>query len=490
MIIENIKEVTVRREATLREALSILDRTGAGMLLLVGEADAFERTVTDGDLRRLILAGASLEDTLASLKQIDSLVISVNASKRDALNLMNRHAINHLPVVDEARRVVDLLDRKVIDEQILLSTPHMGNAELEFVEEAFRTNWIAPLGPNVDAFEQELAEFVGSKHAAALSSGTAAIHLALRLLGVSRGDKVFCSTLTFAASANPIVYEGAEPVFIDSDDVSWNMSPVALTRAFESARKAGRMPKAVVVVNLYGQSADMDSLLDICDSYGVPIVEDAAESLGARYKGRASGTFGKLGVYSFNGNKIITTSGGGMLLSDDESLINKARFLATQARDPALHYQHSEIGYNYRMSNILAGVGRGQLKVLEERVDARRRIYDAYRDAFKDMPQIKWMPEPEWSYSTHWLTACTIEPQWGISSTDLIQRLAGELIEARPIWKPMHLQPVFAQYEYFNDGTASVSDRLFQQGVCLPSGSNITEAQIDRIVNTIRKILL
>ncbi|TWC68388.1 dTDP-4-amino-4,6-dideoxygalactose transaminase [Herbaspirillum sp. SJZ099] len=489
MVIKQIKNVTVRRSTTLREALSILDSTGAGMLLLVSETEAFERTVTDGDLRRLILAGMSLDDTLGSLSQIESFVIYEAATKREALNLMNQHAINHLPVIDSARRVVDILDRKDIDEQILLSTPHMGNAELEFVEEAFRTNWIAPLGPNVDAFERELSDFVGVKHAAALSSGTAAIHLALRLVGVSRGDRVFCSSLTFAASANPIAYEGAEPVFIDSDDISWNMSPVALQRAFEAARKEGWMPKAVVVVNLYGQSADMDSLLDICNAYHVPIVEDAAESLGAYYKGRASGTFGRLGVYSFNGNKIITTSGGGMLLSDDKALIDKARFLATQARDSALHYQHSEIGYNYRMSNILAGVGRGQLRVLEERVKSRRKIYDAYRAAFSDMPEIQWMPEPEWSYSTHWLTACTIDPAVGLSSTDLIKRLADELIEARPIWKPMHLQPVFSHCAYFNDGSESVSDRLFQQGVCLPSGSNMTEGQIDRIVSTIRKIL-
>lgn len=489
MMIEHIKKVTVRRGTTLREALSVLDRTGAGMLLLVSETDAFERTVTDGDLRRLILAGANLDETLASLKQIESYVISEHGSKREALQIMNKHAINHLPVVDDARRVVDIWDRKVIDNQILLSTPHMGNAELSYVEEAFRTNWIAPLGPNVDAFESELADFVGAKHAAALSSGTAAIHLALRLLGVTRGDKVFCSSLTFSASANPIVYEGAEPVFIDSDDISWNMSPAALEKAFATARKEGWMPKAVVVVNLYGQSADMDSLLEICNMYNVPIVEDAAESLGAYYKGRASGTFGKLGVYSFNGNKIITTSGGGMLLSDDAALIEKARFLATQARDPALHYQHSEIGFNYRMSNILAGVGRGQLKVLEERVKARRKVYDIYRDAFSDMPGIQWMPEPEWSYSTHWLTACTLDPAVGLTSVELIHKLAGELIEARPIWKPMHLQPVFSHCAYFSDGAESVSDRLFHQGVCLPSGSNMTEAQIERIVGTIRKIL-
>jgi dTDP-4-amino-4,6-dideoxygalactose transaminase len=357
------------------------------------------------------------------------------------------------------------------------------------VEEAFRTNWIAPLGPNVDGFEQELAELVGVKYAAALSSGTAAIHLGLILMGVKKGDKVFCSTLTFSASANPIIYQGAEPVFIDSDEKSWNMSPEALEIAFAAAKKEGWMPKAVIVVNLYGQSADMDRLIGICDAYGVCVLEDAAESLGALYKGKASGSFGKVGVYSFNGNKIITTSGGGMLVSDDKELIEKARFLATQARDPAPHYQHTQIGYNYRMSNILAGVGRGQLKVLGDRVEARRAVFHAYQNAFCGVAGVEWMPEPEWSRSTHWLAACTVDPAVGIDSQELIKRLAGELIEARPLWKPMHLQPVFAHCRYFPHPGKSVSDRLFEKGVCLPSGSNMSESQIERIVATVRKIL-
>lgn len=485
----NIQNVSITRDAKLRQALSTLDQAGLGILLLVDKSGLFERTVTDGDLRRLVLAGAQLEDTIASLPSIQSQVINTRASRREALDLMNRHAINHLPVVDDSGRVVEILDRKVIDEQILLSTPHMGSAERDFVEEAFRTNWIAPLGPNVDGFEQELAELVGVKYAAALSSGTAAIHLGLILLGVQEGDKVFCSTLTFSASANPIVYQGAEPVFIDSDEESWNMSPAALESAFETAKREGWMPKAVIVVDLYGQSADMDRLVAICNAHNVPVLEDAAESLGALYKGKPSGSFGKLGVYSFNGNKIITTSGGGMLVSDDKELIAKARFLATQARDPAPHYQHSQIGYNYRMSNILAGVGRGQLKVLGERVAARRAVFEAYKSAFAGVPEIQWMPEPEWSYSTHWLTACVIDPSVGINSQDLTKRLAGELIEARPLWKPMHLQPVFAHCRYFPEPEKSVSDRLFEHGICLPSGSNMSESQIARIVETVRKIL-
>jgi len=487
---ENVASVSVTRGTSLREALSTLDRTGAGLLLLVDGEGVLERTLTDGDLRRLILAGSGLDDTLAPTPHIHSHVLAEGGSRRDALELMNRKGINHLPVVDRSGKVVAILDRKEIDEHILLSTPHMGEAERAYVEEAFRTNWIAPLGPNVDAFEQEFAAKVGVRHAAALSSGTAAIHLGLRLLGVGAGDRVFCSSLTFAASANPIVYQNAEPVFIDSDDVSWNMSPRALERAFETARTEGWMPKAIIIVNLYGQSADMDPLLALCERFGVPVLEDAAESLGATYKGRPSGSFGRMGAYSFNGNKIITTSGGGMLVSDDAELIARARFFATQARDPAPHYEHTEIGYNYRMSNILAGVGRGQLMVLDERVEARRAVFAAYRDTFQDVAdRITWMPEPDWSYSTHWLTVCTIAPDAGITSAELMQRLAGEMIEARPLWKPMHLQPVFRHCRYFTDGKQSVADRLFAQGLCLPSGSNMNAGQIERILSVIRKSL-
>jgi dTDP-4-amino-4,6-dideoxygalactose transaminase len=487
---KSLSDISVKRSAAIREALAALDRSGAGLLLLVDEAGRFERTVTDGDLRRLILAGLSLDDSIATLPEIQSLVAMAATSRREALTMMDSKGVNHLPVVDEEGRVVKVLDRRELDHQILLSTPHMGDSEMEFVEEAFRTNWIAPLGPNVDAFEREIATIAGVAHAAALSSGTAAIHLALRLLGVSTGDRVFCSSFTFAASANPIVYQSAEPVFIDSEPDSWNMSPIALERAFAEARAEGWMPKAVIVVNLYGQSADFDPIIAICDQYGVPIVEDAAESLGATYKGRPSGSFGKLGIFSFNGNKIITTSGGGMLVSDDQALIEKARFLSTQARDPAPHYQHSEIGFNYRMSNILAGVGRGQLRVLSDRVEARRQVFESYHAALSDVPGIDWMPEPDWSASTHWLSTCTIDAnQTGISAGDLLKRLSDELIETRPLWKPMHLQPVFAGCRYFPHNNESVSDRLFETGLCLPSGSNMAPAEIDRIVDAVRTII-
>lgn len=487
---KDIAAICIRASATVQEALVMMDRASLGLLLLTDAEGRFKRTVTDGDLRRLLIKGESLQVGLDSLPEIGSVVLRGDYTRHDALALMSEHSINHVPVLDGDSRVVEVLDRKELDQQILLSTPHMGSWEREFVEEAFRTNWIAPLGPNVDAFEREVAELAGVRHAAALSSGTAAIHLALRLLDIGPGDTVFCSTLTFAATANPIVYQGAEPVFVDSDPVSWNMSPQALEKAFAGAAKAKRMPKAVIVVNLYGQSADLDALQAICGRYGVPIVEDAAESMGARYKGRPSGSLGLMGIYSFNGNKIITTSGGGMLVSNEAKFIERARFLATQARDPAPYYQHTTVGYNYRMSNILAGVGRGQLRVLEERVRARRAVFDAYRERLADVEGIEWMPEPEWSYSTHWLTACKLDTvRIGLPALELVKQLSAEGIEARPLWKPMHLQPVFAACRYYPHGETSVSDLLFGEGICLPSGSNLTEGNIDRVADVMRRLL-
>lgn len=483
-----VTSLSVGRHSTVREALAKLDTTGRGILLLLSDGERLLRTITDGDVRRLLLAGITLDDTLASLSEAKSITISPGYTRREALALMQQHGINHLPVIDGDNRVVDLVERARIDEQILLSTPHMGDTELEFVAQAFQTNWIAPLGPNVDAFEEELAAQVGAGHAVALSSGTAAIHLSLVMLGVGPGDAVFCSTLTFAASANPIVYQGAEPVFIDSEPDSWNMSPEALERALEAARQAGRPPKAVLVVNLYGQSADMDSIIALCEKYDVPLIEDAAESLGAKYKGKASGTFGLMGIYSFNGNKIITTSGGGMLVTADESLAKQARFYATQARDPAPHYQHSRVGYNYRMSNILAGVGRGQLLVLDQRVEARRRVFQTYKSMLADVEWLTWMPEPNWSFATHWLSAATIREDAPITASELIVRLSAEFIEARPVWKPMHLQPVFAGCQYFSHGQESLSDDVFLRGICLPSGSNMSEQDLHRVISTIKNI--
>ncbi|MED1378940.1 pyridoxal phosphate-dependent aminotransferase [Bacillus mycoides] len=373
--------------------------------------------------------------------------------------------------------------------RIYLSSPHMSGNEQKYIKDAFDSNWIAPLGPNVDGFERELASFVGVKGGAAVSSGTAAIHLALRLLDVQKGDTVFCSSFTFVASANPIVYLGAEPVFIDSEPETWNMSPNALAHALYEANKVGKLPKAIILVHLYGQSAKLDEILSLCNQYNVPIVEDAAESLGSTYKGKASGTFGRFGVYSFNGNKIITTSGGGMLVSNDVEALERARFLATQAKDPAPHYEHSEIGYNYRMSNILAGIGRGQLEVLEDRVRARRFIYKRYYEALSHMPGFYFMPELENTRSNRWLTTLTIdEKESGISIGKLLRTLAEENIEARPMWKPLHMQSLFKEKKYYpHSKNEDVSHSLFQSGICLPSGSNMLAEDQQRVIQSILK---
>jgi pyridoxal phosphate-dependent aminotransferase EpsN len=374
--------------------------------------------------------------------------------------------------------------------RIYLSSPHMSGNEQKYINQAFETNWIAPLGPNLDAFEKEIANYLGVKESVAVSSGTAAIHLALSLLEVKKGDKVFCSTLTFVASANPIIYLGAEPVFIDSEPDTWNMSPQALEMALRDAELEGELPKAVIVVNLYGQSAKMDEIESLCNLYNVPIIEDAAESIGSTYKGKPSGTFGKFGIFSFNGNKIITTSGGGMLISNDVGLLKHARFLATQARDPAPHYQHSKLGFNYRLSNILAGIGRAQLEVLEERVKARRVIFERYYQELSHIPGLNFMPELENTFSNRWLTALTIDKEvTGVTVEELLKALNDENIEARPVWKPLHLQPLFEGVRYYqHNKTENVSEYLFYYGICLPSGSNMTEMDQMRVINCLSNV--
>jgi len=369
--------------------------------------------------------------------------------------------------------------------RIFLSPPHMGDLEQKYIGEAFASNWIAPLGPHVEAFQREFAATVGVSHALATISGTAALHLALQLVGVGNGDDVFVSTLTFAASVNPVRYLGATPVLVDSERESWNMDPHLLAQELQERAKIGKLPKAVVVVHLYGQSADMDPILESCRKYEVPLIEDAAEALGATYKGRPVGTLGRAGVFSFNGNKIITTSGGGMLVSEDRRLVTHAFKLATQARDPAPYYEHSQVGYNYRMSNVLAGIGRGQLRVLSERVAARRRNFEFYAAALGDVPGIEFMPEAPWGTHTRWLTTAVITPaEFGIDRDELRQRLDAANIEARPVWKPMHLQPVYRGCTALG---GSVAEDLFQRGLCFPSGSNMTADDLERVVSVVRE---
>jgi dTDP-4-amino-4,6-dideoxygalactose transaminase len=371
-------------------------------------------------------------------------------------------------------------------QRIFLSPPHLGGEELRFVHEAFESNYIAPLGPQVDAFEREFCDKVGISHAVAVSSGTAAMHLALQLIGVSPGDEVLTSTLTFIGSATPITFLGAKPVFVDCDRRSWNLNPELLAGALAERATSGRLPKAVVLVHLYGQCADIDPVLDACDRYGVTLIEDAAEALGATYKGRSAGTLGKAANYSFNGNKILTTSGGGMLASDDRPFIEKARFLSQQARDPAPHYEHSEIGYNYRMSNILAAIGRGQLRVLDDRVKRKREIFEYYRNALSGLPGIEFMPEAPYGRSNRWLTCITVDPEkFGADREAVRLALEAENIESRPVWKPMHLQPVFKGCESIG---GEVAEDLFKRGLCLPSGTAMTEEDLARIVEVIREM--
>lgn len=375
------------------------------------------------------------------------------------------------------------------NKRIFLSSPHMGEFEREFVKEAFDTNWIAPLGPNVNEFEKELAEYVGVKSAAVLTSGTSAIHLAVKLLGVSKGDYVLCSSLTFCASCNPIVYEGAIPVFIDSEPESFNMSPKALKKALEDLKVKGITPKAAIVVNLYGNSANMDAIKELCDEYNVKIIEDAAESLGSTYKGKMSGTIGEIGIYSFNGNKIITTSGGGALVSDNEEYVKKARFLSTQAKEPMPYYEHKEIGYNYRMSNICAGIGRGQLKVLDDRIAKKTEIYNTYKKELETIKEITMQPIQKNTKPNHWLSVMTIDKDSKVKPLNIMETLEKENIDSRPVWKPMHLQPVFKGYDFItakNDGT-SVSEDLFNRGVCLPSDTKMTEEEQERVIDIIKK---
>ena len=359
----------------------------------------------------------------------------------------------------------------------------MSGRELCLVEQAFASNWIAPLGPQVDAFEREFCQTVGARHAVAVSSGTAALHLALILSDVGSGDEVFVSTLTFSASVNPIIYQGARPVFVDSERHSWNMDPALLVEALEQRARQRRLPKAVVLVHIYGQSADVDPILAACQRHNVILIEDAAEALGASYKGQTPGVLGRMGIYSFNGNKIITTSGGGMLVAADELLIAHGRKLATQAREPAPHYEHTEIGYNYRMSNVLAAIGRGQLQVLEDRVQARRRNFDWYSQMLGHLPGIEFMPEAPWGRHNRWLTVITIDSgHFGVDRETVRLALEAVNIESRPVWKPMHLQPVFSSYEYVGDDVAA---SFFRDGLCLPSGSNLSAADLERVVDII-----
>lgn len=374
----------------------------------------------------------------------------------------------------------------ILSNRIYLSPPHISGKELELVQQVFADNWIAPAGPHIVQFENQFCEYTGAKYAVALSSGTAAIHLALLALDVHQGDEILVSTLTFAGSVNPIIYIGAKPIFMDSEPDSWNLEPVLLEKTLRERAKTGKLPKALIIVHLYGQSADMNPIMEICNRYGVIVIEDAAEALGSRYGEKHPGTIGKVGIFSFNGNKIITTSGGGMLVSDDKALVDYVRKLSTQAREPVVHYEHTEIGYNYRMSNILAAIGCGQLTVIEERVHRKREIYEHYCSNLSDLPGLNFVDEMPYGRHTRWLSVMLVnEEQFGASPEQIRLKLEEHNIESRPLWKPMHLQPVFQRYEVVG---GTVAEKLFEQGLCLPSGTALTNEQLDRIISIIRNL--
>lgn len=398
---------------------------------------------------------------------------------------MAKNVPDNAVIVGNPGRIIRYNDIQLMNPKIWLSSPHMSGREMRYINEAFDTNWVSPLGPNVTGFEQELASYLKVNHCAALVSGTAALHMALINLGVAYGDEVVCQSFTFSASANPIVYQGATPVFVDSEPETWNMDPNLLEVAIKDRIAKGKKPKAIIAVHLYGMPAKIDEILSVAQRYEIPVVEDAAEAIGSTYRGKNCGTFGVMGALSFNGNKIITTSGGGALVSENEGYIKNTRFLSTQARDVAPHYQHSKIGYNYRMSNIVAGIGRGQLEVLNLRVQQRRANNQFYRNLLGSLEGITFLTESNGTFSNYWLTAMLIDPKIGISREDVRLGLEADNIESRPLWKPMHLQPVFSGAPAYTSG---FSEKAFEQGLCLPSGSNLTDVEKERIASQLKRI--
>ncbi|CAM2075846.1 MAG: aminotransferase class I/II-fold pyridoxal phosphate-dependent enzyme [uncultured Clostridium sp.] len=377
-----------------------------------------------------------------------------------------------------------------MNKRLYLSSPHMGGEELKYVHEAFKSNWIAPLGPNVELFEKRVCDYIGVSNSTAVSSGTGAIHLALKCLGISKGDVVFCQSLTFAATVNPVIYQDATPVFIDSEYSTWNMCPLALEKAFIKYKKIGKLPKAVIIVNLYGQSADYEKLTSICEKYKVPIIEDAAESLGAIYKGKQTGSFGDIAIFSFNGNKIITTSGGGMLVSKNKEYTNRALFLSTQARENKRYYEHEVVGFNYRLSNVLAGIGIGQMKVLDKRIGKKKLIFESYKGALKDIKELEMMNISKNGEPNYWLSVALVKKECNIRPIDIIILLEKNNIESRHVWKPMHLQPVFEKYDFITvEANKSVAEDLYERGICLPSDTKMENKDIQRVIKIIKEAI-
>lgn len=481
----------VSYHATVAQALKVMEQASPKIAVVTDAAGKLLRTVSDGDIRRGLLHGLTVESRVTDLPSRAPVHSHMSAPIVELRQTMRKEKVEFVVLVDKNGSPTGIVDHMSIGEGVMLSPPHMGTAEIAYIQEAFHDNYIAPAGPNLIRFESKLVEQSGKAHALAVSSGTAAIHLALRVLNVVRGDRVYVSNLTFIASLQPILYEGCEPVLIDSEPVSWNISPDALKRQLARDAAAGQLPRAIIVVHLYGQPADMDTILELANYHGVPVVEDAAESLGATYRQRPSGSHGLLSAYSFNGNKIITTSGGGALVSDNESLIARARKLSTQGRDNFEHYQHSLIAYNYRMSNILAGIGCGQLDLLADRVKARRAIHRHYRERLSHVPGIGFQEEIDGGTGNRWLTVITLDPdKIPVHCYQVIRGLREVGIEARPGWKPMTMQPLCRAAQFVpHSSEKDISSRLFLQSVCLPSGSALDEATQDRVCDRILALI-
>ena len=480
----------VPSSASIMQAMQVIEKAQIKLCVVNDAYGKVLRTLTDGDIRRALLAGHGFDAPVSALEHVVPVTFPLGTPENVLLEVMRSRSIQVVVLVDPQGQCAQLVARNQLEEAILLSPPHMSLAEMGFIQKAFDDNWVAPAGPNLADFEAGLARVSQRKHALAVSSGTAGLHLALRVLNIGAGDRVYVSDLTFIASVQPVLYQGATPVLIDSEPIGWNLSPQALRRALARDAEQGQLPKAVVVVHIYGQSADMTAIGSICQEYGVPIIEDAAESLGASYGNRPSGAHGLLSVFSFNGNKIITTSGGGALLSDREDLIANARNLSQQGRDTAEHYQHSQIAYNYRMSNILAGIGMAQLAVLPERVARRRDVFRRYQEGLSDIKGIGFQEDLPGAVGNRWLTVVELDPDHiSRHAYQFMRQLRGMGIETRPAWKPMHMQPLLHACEFHpHDQCDPVSSGLFLRSLCLPSGSAISDMDQDRVISAIRRL--
>ena len=476
---------------SLRGAIKRLDAARIKLVALVDEDGVLTRTVTDGDIRRVLVAGGALSDSLTTLPERAPVSFPVGTEPHLLQEALEQHRIHAVVLTDEQNRPVEFVDRHVLKRNIFLSPPDIGDAEAKYVARAFAENYIAPTGSNLSDFEDALESHSGSSQAIAVTSGTAGLHLAVRSLALRPGERVYTSDKTFAASLQPILYENLVPVLIDSEPNSWNMSPQALARALEADAKNGELPKAILLVHLYGQPPELSLIMEIANSYDIPVIEDAAESMGALYQNQPSGTHGLIGVYSFNGNKIITTSGGGAIVTQDPEIAERIRYLSTQGRDPGEHYQHSDIAYNYRMSNVLAGIGLGQLEQLPQRVEKRRKVYDFYKDKLGPIPGISFQMEPKGAKGNRWLTVVNLDPNaFDIHPYQLMRQLRAKGIETRPSWKPMHLQPLAHKFRFApHSDESAVSASLFLRSLCLPSGSSLTQEQQEFVCDSIKELL-